>query len=97
MDELGPIAPRTFPPHPGWLRDGHRIKAPLGYSRGLDKVWVYGALRVRDGQAITVTARIRNTVGYLALLTTIADANPEGDLYVITNNLSSHTSRPIQE
>lgn len=97
MDELGPIAPRTFPPRPGWSRDGHRIKAPLEYSRGLEKVWVYGALRVRDGQAITMTARARNTAGYLALLTTIAAANPAGDVYLITDNLSSHSSRPVQE
>ena len=50
VDELGPVTPRTFPPAPGWSGDGHRIKAPLIYRRGYDKAWVYGALRVRDGQ-----------------------------------------------
>jgi hypothetical protein len=34
-DELGPVIPRTFPPAPGWSPDGHRVKAPLEYSRGL--------------------------------------------------------------
>ena len=67
-DELGPVSPRTFPPPPGWSADGHRIKAPLEDSRGPDKVWVSGALRVRDGQALTRTARARNTAGYLELL-----------------------------
>ena len=43
-DELGPVSPRTFPPAPGWPADGHRVKAPLEYSRGPDKAWVYGAL-----------------------------------------------------
>jgi len=33
-DELGPVIPRTFPPAPGWPPGGHRIKAPLEYSRG---------------------------------------------------------------
>ena len=47
-DELGPVIPRTFPPAPGWSPDGHRIKAPLEYSRGSDKLWVYGGLRIRD-------------------------------------------------
>jgi len=40
VDELGPVTPRTFPPAPGWSADGHRIKAPLVYSRGYDKAWV---------------------------------------------------------
>jgi DDE superfamily endonuclease len=96
VDELGPISPRTFPPSPGWSRDGHRIKAPLEYSRGPDKVWVYGALRVQDGHELTLTARSRNTAGYLRLLNAIDAANPEGELYLITDNLSSHTSQPIQ-
>src|SRR6266542_4485029 len=50
VDELGPVIPRTFPPAPGWSPTGHRLHAPLEYCRGPEKVWVYGALRVRDGQ-----------------------------------------------
>lgn len=91
------MTPRTYPPAPGWSPDGHRIKAPLDYSRGPEKVWVYGALRVRDGQALTLTAPARNTAGYLRLLDAVARANPRGDLYLITDNLSSHKSPPIQE
>jgi len=97
VDELGPVIPRTFPPAPGWSPTGHRLHAPLEYSRGPEKVWVYGALRVRDGQAITLTTRSRNTAGYLQLLEAIAAANPTGDLYLISDNLSSHKSPPIQE
>src|SRR5260370_31352809 len=97
VDELGPVTPRTFPPAPTWSGDGHRIKAPLIYSRGYDKAWVYGALRLRDGQVRTRTAASRNTAGYLDLLQEIDQDNPVGDLYLITDNLSSHTSGPIQE
>jgi len=96
VDELGPISPRTFAPAPGWSRDGHRIKAPLEYGRGYDKVWVYGALRVRDGQELTLTAPSRNTQGYLRLLNAADQANPEGDVYLIMDNLSSHTSAPVR-
>ncbi|HEY7416705.1 MAG TPA: hypothetical protein VH593_16085, partial [Ktedonobacteraceae bacterium] len=39
-DELRPVIPHAFPPAPGWSPDGHRIKAPLEYSRGHDKVWI---------------------------------------------------------
>jgi DDE superfamily endonuclease len=97
LDELGPVIPRCFPPTPGWSADGHRIKAPLEYGRGVEKVWVYGALRVRDGHELTLTARSRNTAGYLRLLSAVEEANPTGDLYLITDNLASHKSPPIQE
>jgi hypothetical protein len=97
LDELGPVSPRTYPPAPGWSPDGHRIKAPLEYSRGPEKVWVYGALRVCDGEALTLTAPSRNTKGYLRLLEAVAKATPIGDLYLITDNLSSHKSPPIRE
>jgi DDE superfamily endonuclease len=97
VDELGPVTPRSYPPAPGWSPDGHRIKQLLEYSRGPEKVWVYGALRVRDGQALTLTAPSRNTAGYLRLLQAVAAANPVGQLNIITDNLTSHKSPPIQE
>jgi hypothetical protein len=61
----------------------------------MEKVWVYGALRVRDGNELTLTARSRNTVGYVRLLDAVAEANPDGDLYLITDNLASHKSPPV--
>ena len=87
LDELGPITPRTHPRKSGWSRDGHRIKTPLEYSRGQEKVWVYGALRVRDGHELTLSARSRNTAGYLQLLNAVDAANPEGELFLIADNL----------
>ena len=91
------MTPRTFPPAPGWSPDGHRIKAPLNYDRGLEKTWVYGALCVRNGQVLTQAAPARNTAGYLSLLQTLDHAYPHGDLYLIADNLSSHTSGPIRD
>jgi DDE superfamily endonuclease len=91
-DELGPVIPRSFPPPPGWSLDGHRIKAPLDYARGPERTWVYGALRPCDGQAVTLTAPSRNSVGYQQLLAAVEQANPIGELAVITDNLSSHAS-----
>jgi transposase len=95
-DELGPVTPRTFPPAAGWSPDGHRIKAPLEYSRGTDKTWVYGGLRIRDGTEVTFCAPSRNTAGWLHLLQHIARTNRRGRIYVIADNLSSHTSGPVQ-
>ncbi|MGD0705718.1 MAG: hypothetical protein ABSA02_38280 [Trebonia sp.] len=83
-DELGPVIPRTFPPAPGW--------SP-GDSRGLEKTWVYGGLRVADGQALTLCAPSRNSAFYQDFLQLAEQAKPEGTIYVVTDNLSSHTAR----
>jgi hypothetical protein len=97
IDELGPVIPRAFPPAPGWSPDGHRIKAPLNYSRGPEKTWVYGSLRVADGQAVTMCAASRNSVNYQQFLAQVAKANPRGKIVVITDNLSSHNSLSTRE
>ena len=76
-DELGPVIPRTLPPAPGWSPGGHRIKAPLEYSRGPEKTWVYGGLRVVDGQAITMCAPSRHSAYYQQFLRLAEQANPK--------------------
>lgn len=97
LDELGSVTPHSYPPAPGWSRDGRRIKAPLEYSRGQGKVWAYGALRVKDGNTLTLTAPSRNTEGYLRLLEAVEKDNPSDDIYLITDNLASHKSPPIRQ
>jgi hypothetical protein len=52
---------------------------------------------VRDGQVLTFTAPASNTAACRRLLDTLAAANPAGNLYVVTDNLASHKSPPIQE
>src|SRR5258708_7136731 len=96
LEALGPVTPRTFPPAPGWSRSGHRSKAPLDDHRGPEQVWVYGALRVHAGQELTFTAPSRTTAGYLKLLQALDQANPAGELNVVSDQLSRHTSGPIQ-
>ncbi len=58
---------------------------------------MYGALRPRDGRVLTLTAPARNPAGYLRLLEAITQANPTDDLFVVMDNLSSHTSGPVRE
>jgi transposase len=91
-DELGPVLPRTFEPAPGWSVDGRRIKAALEYSRGPEKTWVYGGLRIADGHALTMCASSRNSAGWQRFLSLLEQANPVGTIAVITDNLSSHNS-----
>ncbi|MDO0929630.1 transposase [Streptomyces sp. TG1A-8] len=92
VDELGPVIPRTFPPAPAWSPDSHRIKAELDYSRGPEKTWVYGGLRPSDGQTLTLTASSRNSVFHQQFLQQVEDANPDGEIWIVTDNLSSHNS-----
>jgi transposase len=91
-DELGPVIPRSFPPAPGWTAGGHWVKAVLDSGRGPEKTWVYGALRPGDGQEVTITAPSRNSVNYQRFLGLVEQANPTGEIAVITDNLSSHHS-----
>ena len=87
------MIPRTFPPAPGWSPDGHRIKDELDFDRGPEKTWVYGALRPADGHEITMTADSRNSVAYQRFLQLVEEANPDGEIVVVADNLSSHHSR----
>jgi hypothetical protein len=92
-DEIGPVViPRAFPPPPGWSPDGYRIKAPLNYSRGPEKTWGDGTLRVADGKVVTMCAPSRNSDNYQKLLQLVERANPRSRIVVITDNLSNHNS-----
>ena len=53
-------------------------------------------MRIRDGKEVTFCAPARNTAGWLRLLQELARTNPRGQLYIVTDNLSSHTSGPIR-
>lgn len=86
------MIPRKYPDPPGWTSDGHRVKEEVAYWRDPYKTWVYGGLRVRDGHAVTMCAPSRNSLGYQAFLALLEDDNPAGQIIVITDNLSSHTS-----
>ena len=47
-----------------------------GSSRGIEKTWVYGGLRVADGQAVTLTAPSRNSANYQRFLALVARTIP---------------------
>src|SRR4051812_49489630 len=84
--------PRTFDPPAGRSPDDHRPEAPLTDSRGPDKTWIYGGVRVGDGQAVTLCAPSRNSASWQRFLARLEQANPTGTIAVITDNLSSHHS-----
>jgi DDE superfamily endonuclease len=91
-DELGPVMPRTFVPPASWSPDGHRLKAPLTYSRGPEKTWIYGGVRIGEGHAVTCCAPSRDSAHWQEFLAQLEQDNPTGMIAVITDNLSSHSS-----
>src|SRR3954453_20586456 len=74
-----PVMPRIFDPPAGWSPDGHRPKAPLTYRRGPDKTWIYGGLRIGDGQAVTCCAPSRNSTSWRAFLARLERGQPDWD------------------
>jgi len=79
-------------PAPGWSPSGHRIKSETDYGRGPEKTWVYGALRPADGRETTMAAASRNSANYQGFLQRVEEANPDGEIVAVTDNLSSHNS-----
>nr|WP_236065245.1 hypothetical protein [Reticulibacter mediterranei] len=49
-------------------------------------------MRVRDGKELTRCATARNSKNYIELLKEIEADNPMGDIFIVTDNLSSHNS-----
>ena len=84
----GPSRPRR-----AGRRAGTGSRRRRGYSRGPDKTWACGGLRVADGQAVTLCAPSRNSEHYQRFLQQVEDANPRGQIIVITDNHSSHDSK----
>ena len=60
-------------------------------------MWVFGALRVEDGKSITFTSRSRNSKGYLKLLEKIERSIPQGAIYLIADNLTTHKSAMVRQ
>jgi hypothetical protein len=56
-----------------------------GSSRGIEKTWVYGGLRVADGQAVTLTAPSRNSANYQRFLHWSSGPSPDGEIAVVTD------------
>jgi hypothetical protein len=97
VNELGPVVPHIFPPAPGWSPGGTGSRRRWLYSRGPERTAVYGGLRVAGGLAVAMCAPSRSSAQYQRFLQQVEDANPDGQIVIITDNLSSHdsmTTRP---
>jgi hypothetical protein len=77
--------------------EAQRVKEEVAYWREPEKTWVYGGLRIRDGHAVTMCAERRNSLCYQNFLALLVAENSVGQIVVVTDNLSSHTSFSTRE
>jgi len=91
VDELGPIAVKTYPGEEWKLGRGRATFEPDYGRRG--KVWVHGAFEPATGQASILISPGRDSVSHIQLLEQVIDEFPSDRWLIIEDNLSIHKSR----
>lgn len=77
LDELGPIAARSYP-GPSWSDAAHRPHFLPEYAR-YGYRWAFGALAHRSGQVLIETSATRDTATWLQFLDRLEGFAPPGD------------------
>lgn len=94
IDELGPIAVKTYP-GAEWHHGDTRATFEPDYGRR-GKVWVHGAFEPATGEASIVLAPRRDSAGHIQLLEQMMVTFPAQRWLIIEDNLSIHTSRQVR-
>ena len=91
VDELGPIAVKTYPGEE-WKLGRNRATFEPDYGRR-GKLWVHGAFEPATGQAAIVMSPSRDSVSDIQLMETVVNEFPADQWLIIEDNLSIHISR----
>lgn len=91
VDELGPLAAKTYPGEE-WKCGPHRATFEPDYGRR-GTLWVLGAFEPATGQAAVLLSPRRDSASYIQLLEKIVTEFPTERWLIITDNLSTHHSR----
>ena len=94
IDELGPIAVKTYPGEV-WQSGLNRATFEPDYGRR-GKVWVHGAFEPATGQAEIVISPRRDTASHLQLIEKVIEKFPCERWLLIEDNLSTHHSRDVK-
>jgi len=90
LDELGPIAVKTYPGEE-WKLGPNRATFEPDYGRR-GKIWVHGAFEPATGKAAMVMSPRRDSASHIQLLEKIIVAFPAERWLIIEDNLSTHVS-----
>lgn len=104
MDEMGPVAAKSYPGHQLARTEpqiepkqpGQRAKQEIDYGRR-DKGYVFGAFRPATGEALTKTYQARTAVNWVDFLQEVEQWLPESFdcVYAIVDNLSTHRASDV--
>lgn len=91
MDELGPIAVKTYPGEE-WKQGPNRATFEPDYGRR-GKLWVHGAFEPASGQAAILMSPSRDSASHIQLIEKVVTEFPADQWLIIEDNLSTHVSR----
>jgi transposase len=104
MDEMGPVAARSYPghqlararPQTEPRPPAQRARQEIDYGRR-DKGYVFGAFRPVTGEALTKTYGARSTVNRVDVLQRVNEWLPANldRVYAIVDNLSTHRASDV--
>lgn len=94
IDEMGPLAVKTYPGEE-WLQGDHRATFEPDYGRR-GKLWTHGAFEPATGQAAILTSPGRDSLSHIHLIETVMIEFPADRWLLIEDNLSIHTSRQVK-
>jgi len=91
LDELGPIAVKTYPGEE-WKLGPNRATFEPDYGRR-GNVWVHGAFEPASGQATILMSPRRDSASHIQLLEQVICHFPADRWLIVEDNLSIHKSR----
>lgn len=91
LDELGPLAAKTYP-GAEWKQGRFRATFAPDYGRR-GTVWVHGGFEPATGQATILTSPRRDAAGHVQLIEQIMTEFPADRWILIEDNLSIHHGR----
>ena len=94
LDELGPLAVKTYPGAEWQLGPGRATFEPDYGRRGT--LWVHGAFEPATGLATIVLSTARDSASHIRLLELALSAFPARRWLFIEDNLVIHTSRQVK-
>lgn len=94
IDELGPLAVKTYPGEE-WQQGDQRATFEPDYGRR-GKLWAHGAFEPATGQAVILTSPGRDSASHIRLIEMVMRQYPADRWLLIEDNLSIHTSRAVK-
>jgi transposase len=91
VDEKGTVAARLYPARGQWAEAEHRPHYQPDHGRR-GYLWLFGALNPHTGEGFLFYGERRDSQNFIAFMDQVDRWVPGGDIHVVLDNLSIHTS-----